>query len=332
MHNDSFSKLLQNFFVERLINQQHVSPETKESYKYTFCLLLNFFYSETHKEPSALEDLNEQTILKFLNYLEKDRKNSISTRNLRLAAIRAFFNYAYYQAPESAETIQRVLAIPKKRSNRPVVSFLSEEEINVIINTPNISRWSGVRDHTMFMTLYNTGARVSEITGLRIADVALNTKVHIKIHGKGRKERVLPLWKRTSRLIKNWLNYLDGNGSDLNGFLFPNRQGKQMTRHGAKERLRLAKDIAVNKCPSLKDKKISPHTIRRTCAVHMLEAGENIVTISLWLGHKNISTTYQYLEASLSMKEKTLQKYGPPSTKNIRFCPTKPQLNFLKSL
>lgn len=331
MDSQSFSKLVQDFFLKRLMNQQHISLQTMYSYRDSFRLLLNFINKQTNKDPSnlTLNDLNAEMILKFLNHLEKERNNCIKTRNLRLTAIRSFLQYVSYEEPASSGLIQRALAIPQKRSDRPQVIFLSKEEIDAVINTPNLSTWSGKRDHVMFMTLYNTGARVSEITGLKIIDVAMGTNAYVNLHGKGRKERTLPIWIRTRRLIKNWLNYLNGNA---NGLLFPNRQGNRLTRHGVEYRVCKTKDLAANKCPSLKNKQVSTHTFRRTCAIHLLQAGVDICGVSLWLGHEDINTTYRYLEANLAMKEKSLQRLDSPSSKMKRFRASDSLLNFLDKL
>ncbi|MDO8127743.1 MAG: site-specific integrase [Candidatus Brocadiales bacterium] len=319
------------FFLKRLINQKNVSPQTVSTYRDTFRLLLTFLQEQTHKTPShlTLEDLDAPMILRFLDYLEIERGNSIRSRNARLSAIRSFFHYASYLEPASMAIIQRGLAIPLKRSDRPLVEFLSVEEVEALITAPDCSTWSGKRDHTMFTTLYNTGARVSEIIALRISDVCLDKNAYVRIYGKGRKERVMPLWTRTSRLIKDWLNSLNGNPT---GPLFPNTQGKALTRYGVEYRLRMAKDQAINKCPSLKNKRVSPHVLRHTTAMHLLQSGIDINVIALWLGHESPSTTHIYLEADLAMKESVLQKLEPPRTNNIRFRPTDPLLKFLESL
>lgn len=331
MTNSSFAKMLQEFFLKRLINQKNASPQTVSAYRDTFRLLLNFLHSQTNKNPSdlTLKDIDVGMILKFLDHLENERNNSISSRNARLAAIRSFFRYVSYLEPASSELIQQVLALPMKRCDRALVEFLSKEEVEAIIDAPNLSTWSGNRDHTMFTTLYNTGARVSEITALRIMDVCITNSAYVKIQGKGRKERTVPLWGRTVRLVKSWLRFL---GSNSDGFLFPNAQGKPLTRYGVEYRLRIAQDIAANKCPSLKTKRISPHTFRHTVAMHLLQSGVDINVIALWLGHESSSTTHIYLQADLAMKEKILKKLEPPLTRNIRFRPSDSLLKFLESL
>lgn len=231
--------------------------------------------------------------------------------------------------PEYNENIQTILAIPLKRSDRNIVEYLSKEEVESIINAPDLSTWSGMRDHVMFMTLYNTGARASEILALKIKDVTFSKSSYIKLKGKGRKERTIPLWKRTTHLIKNWINYLDG---DQEFPLFPNAQRRSITRFGLDYRLRLAKQRAENKCPSLTKKKIHAHVFRHTTAMHLLQSGIDINVIALWLGHENPSTTHQYLHADLEMKEKILCLLKPPSVKCIRFQPSDSLLKFLSNL
>ena len=203
------------------------------------------------------------------------------------------------------------------------------DEIEAIINAPDISTWGGKRDHTMFVTLYNIGARVSEIIALRITDICLDKKAYVKIHGKGRKERVIPLWRRTAGLIESWLKNLNGNPT---GPAFPNAQGKPLTRYGIEYRLRLARERAATLCPSLKNKHVTPHTFRHTTAMHLLQSGIDINVIALWLGHEHPSTTHIYLEADLAMKERVLQKLNQPQTNKIRFQPNDSLLNFLDSL
>ncbi len=327
----SFAGMLQNFFLKRLINQKNASPQTISAYKDTFRILLTFLNKQAGKAPSDLtiDDLDAPMILKFLDYLETERGNSINSRNARLAAIRSFFRYASYLDPASTDIINKVLSIPMKRSDRTQVEFLSVEEIETIINAPDTSTRNGYRDHTMFATFYNTGVRVSELINLRIIDVHLDKNTYIKIQGKGRKERAIPLWKRTSRLIKKLINCLNDNSKD---YLFTNSRGKQLTRYGVEYRLKVAKDIASKQCPSLKDKHVTPHIIRHTTAMHLLQSGIDINVIALWLGHESPSTTHIYLEADLAMKEKVLQKLNQPRINSIRFKPRDSLLNFLENL
>ena len=330
MAEPTFAFMLQHFFLKRLINQRNASPHTIASYRDTFRLLLEHVSKKTHKPPSSLtiEDLDAQAILNFLDHIETDRGNAPSSRNIHLAAIRSFFrSYAYF-APSSMDIIQKVLAIPIKKAVCREVGFLSVEEMQAIIDAPNISTWSGLRDHTMFTTLYNTGARVSEITGMKIMDLSLSTP-SVKIHGKGRKDRTMPLWQSTAKLFKNWLTHIN---SDPANPLFPNAKGKFMTRYGVEYRLLVAKKTAEARCPSLKEKLVSPHSVRHTTAMHLLQSGIDISVIALWLGHESPVTTNHYLQADLAMKKQVLEKLTPPNTSNIFFKPGDALLKFLESL
>jgi len=331
MAEPTFAFMLQHFFLKRLINQRDASPHTIASYRDTFRLLLEQVSRRTHKPPSSLtiEDLDARAILDFLDYIETDRGNTASSRNVRLAAIRSFFRYCAYLAPGSLDSIQKVLSIPIKRTVRPEVGFLSVEEMRAIIDAPDLATWSGLRDHTMFATLYNTGARVSEITKMKILDLSLGTP-SVRIHGKGRKDRVMPLWQSTVKLLKKWLTQLS---NDPQNPLFPSARSKAMTRHGVEYRLGIAKKTAEAQCPSLKEKHVSPHLIRHTTAIHLLQAGIDISVIALWLGHETPVTTHHYLQADLAMKKQILEKLEPPRTKkNILFRPGDALLRFLESL
>ncbi len=330
MTEPTFSSMLQYFFLNRLINQKNVSPHTIASYRDTFRLLLEHVAKRTNKQPSSLsiEDLNVDAILDFLDHIETKRSNAPSSRNVRLAAIRSFFRTCAYLAPESLDVIQKVLAIPMKRTESREISFLTVEEMQAIIDAPDLSTWSGLRDHTMFSTFYNTGARVSEITGIKIMDLSLTTP-SIKIHGKGRKDRIMPLWQKTSRLIKSWLEHVS---CDSESPLFPNARGKPITRHGVDCRLKIAKKTAEVFCSSLKKKKISPHSIRHTTALHLLQSGIDITVIALWLGHESPITTNHYLQMDLAMKKKALSKLEPPHISDILFKPGDSVLKFLENL
>lgn len=326
----TFGSMLHHFFIKRLMTERNASPHTIASYRDTFRLLLVHVSRKIHKLPSALtiEDFSVQMILDFLDHMENVRGNMPSSRNVRLAAIRSFFRYCVYLSPGSLGVTERVLAIPLKKTQRREVGFLSVEEMQAIIDAPDLATWSGVRDHTMFATLYNTGARVSEITGMKIMDLSLSTP-SVRIHGKGRKDRVMPLWKRTVKLLKKWFTYVN---HDPENPLFPNVRGKPMTRHGVEYRLGIAKKTAEAQCPSLKEKHVSPHLVRHTTAVHLLQSGIDISVIALWLGHESPSTTHHYLQADLAMKKRVLEKLAPPHTRNILFKPSDPLLKFLDSL
>ena len=306
-----FSILVQDYFYSCLINQRRVSDKTVKSYRDTFCLLFKFAEEKIGKKASqlCLADLNADLVLKFLNYLEKERKNTVRSRNMRLAAIRSFLHYAAYQEPEELPTIQRVLAIPMKHYDHILIGFLSRQEMSAILNSPDIGTWSGQRVQVLLATLYNTGARVSEIISVKRKDIEISKTVVIHLHGKGRKERTIPLWKNTSTLVRKWLNKINDN---LQTPLFPNRFGKPMTPSGVEDRLKVAVRKASVVCQSLKNKKVSPHVIRHTTAMHLLQSGVDLTVIALWLGHESINTTHKYMEADLEMKKNILMRVQEP--------------------
>jgi len=326
-----FPALLQRYFLEQLIQQKNVSHQTVASYRDAFRLLLKFAERQLHKSPSQMEltDFDGQLVLAFLNYIEIERHNTARSRNARLTAIRSFLNFASLQDPLSLPTINQVLSIPQKRYEQPLVDFYSREEIHAILNAPDRTSWYGQRDRVMLATLYNTGARVSELIGMKVKDLDLGRCSSVHIHGKGRKERVVPLWRTTSNKLKIWLKQIDSNP---NQHLFPNRSGGYMSRTGVTDRLKLAAHVASVSYPELKGKKISPHRIRHSTACHLLQSGVDITVIALWLGHENISTTHVYLETDLTMKQKALDSLQEPNQKNNQYKPTKAIMKFLEEL
>lgn len=327
----TFPKILQDFFCIYLQNQKNVSLQTVFSYRDTFRLLLLFIRKNRCTEPSdlALPDLNADLILEFLSYLEAERGNSIQTRNARLAAVRSFMKYASLRDPQSLVNVEGLLAIPLKRSESRLVGHLSREEISAILKAPDPSTWSGQRDRVMFATFYNTGARVSEVCQLRVCDVDLERSRSVKLHGKGRKERSIPLWKDTISQIRQWLRYIDSSSVAP---LFPNRKGQHMTRSGIEDRLQKATTAAVKTCPSLADRVVSPHVLRHTTAMHLLQSGVSESVIALWLGHESGTTTHRYVEADLAMKERALTRLQEPTSMPVRFRPVDALLSFLESL
>jgi len=327
-----FGALLQGFFSGRLIEQRDVSPKTVASYRDIFRLLLRYIEREGHGRPSdlALESLDADLLIDFLNHLEHERGNSIRTRNARLAAIRSFFQYAAFEAPQSLNAINRVLSIPMKRFVRPSVRYLSRTEVNALLAVPDRNTWIGRRDHAMFTTLYNTGARVSELSAIRLADVSMaQYPGWISLHGKGRKERSVPLWKSTSRLLRLWIRELPDCGEQP---LFPNASGTALSRSAIELRLKRATGFASATCPSLRGKTVSPHTIRHTTAMHLLNAGVDLSVIALWLGHESIQTTHTYLETDLATKERALSRVEPTSSSRKRFAPKDSLIDFLENL
>ena len=326
-----FSNLLQDFFLQRLISQRSASAQTIASYRDSFELLLNFA-ERSIKRPASkmtLADLDAPLVLNFLDYLERERSNSPRTRNARLAAIRSFMRYASLRVPSSLAVAQRVLSIPAKRFDRPLLGFLSREEMEALLNAPDTNTWSGCRDAVLLAVLYNTGARVSEITALRVADVLLERELAIHLHGKGRKERVVPLWKNTAARLRDWINRIDNDPAKP---VFCNRVGNRLTRSGVESRLQVAVTRATNHCPSLKNRKISPHTIRHSTAMHLLQSGVDLSVIALWLGHEDPATTHLYVEADLAMKEAALQRLQEPTQHRARYRASNSILAFLQSL
>jgi site-specific recombinase XerD len=327
----SFPVLLQEFFCNHLIAQRNLSTQTVASYRDTFRLLLPFTQARIKKVPSKLDldDIDSPLILAFLDHLVKDRGNLARTRNVRLAAIRSFCHYAAVKEPTFLSNTQRILAIPMKRFDRPLLGFLSRQEIEAIIQAPDKSTRSGHRDQVMFSTFYNTGARISEIIAMTSGDIFLGSSNHVKIHGKGRKERAVPLWKNTAKLIGVWIRRINPNTASR---VFSNRLGQPLTRSGIEHRLDMAVCKASDSCPSLKEKNITVHSLRHTTAMHMLQSGIDITTIALWLGHESISTTHLYIEADMLMKQRALEKVTEPSIKSGRFRASDKVLAFLDSL
>lgn len=327
----SFPTLLQDFFCQRLIAQRNASARTVASYRDSFRLLLRYAHSHLRKAPAALSltDLNAPFILSFLDYLEKERGNSVRSRNARLSAVRSFLRYASFRDPEALTTIQSVLAIPTKRFDRPLLGFLTRDEIQAILLAPDQSTWSGQRDHIMLATFYNTGARVSEIIALRIMDVVLGRDASVHIRGKGRKARVTPLWRSTAKLLQTWSTHIR-RAPDAP--VFPNRDGAPLSRSGIEQRLRKAVEVAQVSCPTLCGRRISPHTLRHTTAMHLLQSGIDITVIALWLGHESPATTHRYIEADLAMKDRALKHLQPPRTRSVRYRAPDSVLAFLDSL
>ena len=323
---------LQRFFSEHLINQKSVSSATVASYRDTFRLLLRYMQQRHRKSPAALDlsDFTAPNVLAFLDYLEKERHNKPRSRNARLSALRAFAGYLLAFDPlAQTPQVQRILAIPAKRWERPLVGFLSETEMRAVLQAPSPTGWTGRRNRLLFQLLYNTGARISEILHLRVADVVQDQCQTIRFTGKGRKQRILPVGKSTRRLLQAWLKE---NALKPEQPLLPNRFGCFLSRSGVAHQLQVAVTAATAVCPSLGKRKISPHKFRHSTAVHMLQSGVKLEVIALWLGHEKLDTAHHYIEADLTMKEKALQLLDIPETKNLRFQPTDRLLRFLDSL
>jgi integrase/recombinase XerD len=322
---------LQAFFTDRLIAQRNASPHTIASYRDTLRLLLDYAEAQLGHQPCQLDiaELDAPLIAGFLDHLEHQRANSIRTRNLRLAAIHSLFRYAQHRHPEHAEDIQRVLAIPPKRADRAIVTFLDDIEIQALLDTPDQRTWTGRRDHAMLVTAIQTGLRASELTGLRRSDVHLTTGPHITCTGKGRKNRITPLTPTTVAVLEVWLAERAGHPNDP---VFPTATGTQLSRDGLDHRLAKYIDIATHRCPTLQEKHVTPHTLRHTAAMRLLHAGIDTTVIALWLGHERIETTQIYLHADLALKERAIARTTPPDARPGRYKPPDTLLAFLQAL
>lgn len=324
--------LLEAFFAERLIGQRQASPHTVAAYRDALCLLLRFAQGRTRKAPQqlTLEDVDAPLIGAFLNHLEADRGVSVRTRNARLSAIRSLFHFAAYRHPEHAGLIQRVLAIPPKRTDRTLVSYLTEEEMEALLAAPDRSTRLGRRDHTLLVLALETGLRASELTGLTCSAVQVGTGAHVRCHGKGRKERITPLRREVRELLRNWLDERSGAAGDP---LFPGPKGRRLSRDAIRRLVERHHASAARDCPSLATKAVSPHVLRHSCAMKLLRFGVDTATIALWLGHEDVRTTYGvYLHADLGLKESALARTAPPRTSPGRYRPTDSLLAFLEGL
>jgi integrase/recombinase XerD len=323
--------LLTRFFSEHLRQHRNVSQHTVAAYSDTFRLLLRFF-KHTYRTPPAhleLDDLDAQRVLAFLTHLEKDRHNGVRSRNARLAAIRAFVHYAEDGlGPDLPEVTRRILAIPLKRHTKPILGFLTRPEMEALLAATD-EGWTGKRDHLLFLLLYNTGARVSEIIGSRVRDVLAADCRHLVLHGKGRKERAVPLWRSSQTRLRQWIkeNHLSPDAP-----LLPNRFGQPLTRSGVAWQLRRLVRRAAQRVSSLQQRRISPHTFRHTTAMHLLQGGVSPEVIALWLGHESPNTTHLYVEADLTMKRQALEVLAPPKGKRPSRAEEDPLLRFLESL
>jgi integrase/recombinase XerD len=328
----TLAPLLQAFFTERLIGQRDASPHTIASYRDTVCLLLRFAQQRTGKAPHQLDidDLDAPLIGAFLNYLEAERGVSVRTRNTRLTAIRSLFGFTAYRHPEHAAVIQRVLAIPPKRTDRALVTYLTEPEMQALLAAPDRATKIGRRDHTLLLLALETGLRVSELTALTCGAIQLGTGAHVRCHGKGRKERITPLRQQTRLLLHAWLTERAGAPSDP---LFPGPSGRPLSRDAIRRLVDRHVTTAAASCPSLTGKTVSPHTLRHSCAMTLRRHGVDAATIALWLGHEDVRTTYGvYMHADLALKEKALARTAPPGTPTGRYRPPDPLLEFLESL
>ncbi|WP_327586883.1 site-specific integrase [Nonomuraea sp. NBC_00507] len=327
----TLASTVQAFFTDYLTRQRSASAHTIAAYRDALKLLLAFAAEQTGKQPSDLEiiDLDAPMAGAFLEHLEHDRGNGVRTRNARLAAIHALFRFAALRHLDHAAVIQRVLAIPPKRFDHRLVTYLTEPEITALLAAPDTTTWTGRRDHAMLVLALQTGLRVSELTALTRADIRLGTGAHVTCHGKGRKQRITPLTSTTTTVLRAWLAERPQAPADP---LFPSRHGTAMSRDAVERRLAQYAGLAGRTQPTLNQKKISPHVLRHTAAMRLLAAGVDSTVIALWLGHESVATTQIYIHADLALKEKALARTAPLDTAPGRFRPSDTVMAFLEGL
>lgn len=331
MNAATLAVLLERFFTQRLMSQRRVSAHTISSYRDTFRLLFAFTRQRLHTPPSqlALAAIDAPLIGAFLDDLETRRGNAVRSRNLRLTAIRSFFHYAAYEAPTHAAQIQRVLAMPSKRYARRLITFLTRPEIDALLAAPDQRTWGGRRDHAFVLLAVQTGLRVSEMTGLLRPDISLGPGAHVRCVGKGRKERCTPLTKQTIAVLHAWIREPARMQTET---LFPNARGGRLSADGVHYLLAKHTAVARHACPSLAHKRVTPHVLRHTTAMELLQARVDPSVIALWLGHESVETTQIYLDANLAMKEEILAKTTPINGHPGRYQADDQLLAFLNGL
>jgi len=331
MKASNLAALLQAFFTDRLLTQRQASPHTVAGYRDCFRLLLRFAAQRLHKEPSklALSDLDAPFVGCFLGHLETERHNGARTRNVRLAAIHSFFRYVALSEPAHALLCQRVLAIPSKRHERAAVVYLEQDEVTALIAAPDLATRIGRRDRALLLVAAQTGLRVSELRALHWGDVALGDGAHVRCLGKGRKQRCTPLRRDSVSALRAWRRETGGAPESP---LFPNIRGGVLSRDAIERIVTRHAENASRRCPSLQQKKVTPHTLRHSAAMALLQNGVDASVIALWLGHESVETTQMYLHADVRMKERALARTDPFTMKPGRFRPRDDLLTFLEAL
>jgi site-specific recombinase XerD len=329
----TFTVTLQAFFTTFLVGQKAASQHTIAAYRDAFRMLLLYLHDTTGTTPDTVEftDVNAEAIAAFLTYLESVRKNTVRTRNARLAAVHAFFAYAAYQHPEHADVIARVLAIKSKKTTTTVLTYLTDPEVDALLRAPDRTTTTGRRDHAIILVFLTTGLRVSELTVLTRQDLQLSKPAHLLCHGKGRKDRITPLNKQTTIALREWVARRPDAHPQAPIFT-PQGSTRAISRDAIAARLRVHCAAAAILCPSLANKTVTPHTLRHTTAMRMLDAGIDITTIALWLGHESTQATQAYLHADLGMKERAMARIAPLGSKGSRFIPKDHMLRFLEAL
>jgi site-specific recombinase XerD len=322
---------LQKFFTDRLLLQRQASPATIAAYRDTYRMLLGFISNRRKLAPATLDfaDLDAPTIAAFLTHLETERHNSTRSRNARLAAIHSLFRFAALQHPEHADLIARVLAIPQKRFERTILTFLTKEEIEAILAVPDRDTWIGRRDHALLTLAVHTGLRVAELTSLRRQDLTLTTGPHVRCRGKGRKQRATPLTAGTVTTLREWMKAHDAQPDSP---LFPTRHGTPLSTDAVERLVKKYATAAATRCPSLATRRVTPHTLRHSAAMFLREAGVDISVIALWLGHESITSTQIYMHADLAVKQRALDRTIPARIAPNRYHPSDSLLNYLDSL
>jgi site-specific recombinase XerD len=322
---------LQKFFTDRLLLQRQASPATIAAYRDTYRMLLGFISNRRKLAPATLDfaDLDAPTIAAFLTHLETDRHNSTRSRNARLAAIHSLFRFAALEHPEHADLIARVLAIPQKRFERTILTFLTKEEIEAILAVPDRDTWIGRRDHALLTLAVQTGLRVAELTSLRRQDLTMTTGPHVRCRGKGRKQRATPLTSGTVTTLREWMKAHD---AEPDSPLFPTRRGTPLSTDAVERLVKRYATAAEMRCPSLATRRVTPHTLRHTAAMFLREAGVDISVIALWLGHESITSTQIYMHADLAVKQRALDRTIPARIAPNRYHPSDALLNYLDSL
>jgi len=323
--------LIESFFTDRLCRQLRASQNTVSAYRDTFRLLLGFAQKELGKAPSALSlgDIDAPLVGRFLAHLEADRRNGARSRNARLSAIHSFFRYVAFLEPAHSGLIQRVLAIPHKRCERNLVNFLTRPELEAVLKAPDQTTWIGRRDYALLLVAVQTGLRVSELIQLRPEQLVLGTGAHIRCRGKGRKERCVPLTRQIAAALKAWIAEQRLGPSDP---VFQTRRRGSFSRDGIERLVAKYAAKAAHDCPSLVGKRVSPHVLRHTAAMQLLQSDVDCAVIALWLGHESVETTGIYLHADLSIKERALARTAPPNIGHRRYRPGDRLLAFLNGL
>ena len=325
--------LMESFFRKHLIAQRGTSPATVNSYRDSLRLFLTFASDRARKRPSQLriEELDREMVLSFLDHLERERSNSVRTRNCRLAAIHSFFHHVAARDPAVMNLAHMVLGIQGKRTTKPVLGYIRQPDLETILATPDRSKPQGRRDHALLLFLARTGARVSETIGLNVEDLTLGWPSQVLLRGKGAKQRVVPLTKDTAAVLRAFVEERQV-ASLPQAPIFLNARGRRLSRFGVRHILRQAVSITNKKGPIAGPRSISPHTLRHSLAMGLLQSGVDPITIQAWLGHASLNTTHQYMEANVEMKRQALEKCDSPETTPVPYQPTDEVLAFLESL